>query len=667
MAYTLQLTNRKPSATVLNLIGSTYDVQRNTLSLGTARVARVLTESLLRQGFNISAHTHVRRQMSFRLTISADSDENLVAAIQKINTILRQTREFSISGNEEQWWLQFNPGGSTGNVYFAIKDGRLALPPPNYNKSRWELDRPFVVGDLDLITDPLGEGDHITLPTVNISNDPTRTSSPFNYYTIDSSIIKGDQLAKLQLQIIEQKDMQKFWAGAEYGPPYNTPTDLVVTSDQFTRDGTGQVSTFDRVLGQSNLWSATNPIKLQNSAIYEDDLIDKLFNTLTTSIAAGSSVTKTFNNTSTKPNQMLFVFIGSSLLTGFSVKCNDEFLPEAGEPTTLKLFYLPNPIRGTNTIKITNTSSSTISLRQGSVFILTNVNLQNPFTSEIKSRATRSLTVTDQKLLKDIDRDLIIMPQRAGASYQFVNSDIRKFIHKDNILNHFVALYYLSPEDTGTIRESSQNLVFRAWGINGIKEDSPNTIETEVQSIRKGTYRVFAKLTGLFGTSGKFKGGLGYRYGDVVIDPKTRFDFHSLDNLADFGTLVIPPITAPKESLVGNINFRFYYFNENPEDTQANIIGLDALYLLKVDEGSAAVKKIKSGKHRIDIDTTIDPPSAIIKSRLSNVFSNRPEQSGAMIYVNPKGTRIYMLGDYNEKTNAWIVHGTLIPQYLHIA
>ena len=182
MAYTLQLTNRKSPATVLNLIGQTYDVQRDKLSLGTARVARVLTESLLRQGFNISAHTHVRRQMSFSLSISASSAVNLVAAIQKINDTLRRTREFSISGSEEQWWLQFNPGVSTGNVYFAVKDGRLELPPTNYNKSRWELDRPFVIGDLDLITDPLGEGDPITIPATLMRNDPTRTSAPINYY-----------------------------------------------------------------------------------------------------------------------------------------------------------------------------------------------------------------------------------------------------------------------------------------------------------------------------------------------------------------------------------------------------------------------------------------------------------------------------------------------------
>ena len=680
MAYTLQLTNRKSPSSVINLIGETYDVQRDKLSLGTARVARVLTESLLRQGFNISAHTHVRRQMSFGLGISADSDENLAAAIQKLNDTLRRTREFSISGSEEQWWLQFNPGVSTGNVYFAIKDGRLQLPPPNYNKRRWELDRPFVVGDLDLITDPLGEGEPVTISSTLMRNDPTRTSAPLNYYTIDSSVIKGDQLAKLKLKIIEQQAMTKLWVGAEQGPTYNDPDDLILTANDFNRDAAGNSFSGNQVTGESNRWSPSYVRRVQGVPNYEDNPFATLIDNSVQNIASGGNRTFTFNNDCQKANQCLFVFMrhtGNTLVSQFDITYDDipltKIIKAAAGSSYPQGAYLTNPPTGSKVLKVTN-SGGTRAVVELAAIVLDGVNQENPIKNLAYSSHRFRVRLLDIQNVLDLDneRDPIMIfipfsPSNSSPAYTTNQNQA------SSVGGSFIGISYTRPTSSSTyflgLSNSSGNLGNITFVLNAANADTPQIIETSSFSIKKGTYRIMVKLTNAFISGGFQKGGIGYRYGNYVIDPKTGFDFSSLDNLIDVGTIVMPPISAPKESEVANIRLRFNYFSEALANTQDNNSGilLDAVYLLKVDEGSAALKKIEESRDTIDIDTTIDPPSAIILDRTTNVFKSRPEQSGAMIYANPNGTRIFLLGDDEDKTNTWVLSGTIIPQYLHVA
>ena len=680
MAYTLQLTNRKSPATVLNLIGQTYDVQRDKLSLGTARVARVLTESLLRQGFNISAHTHVRRQMSFRLTISADSDENLAAAIQKLNDTLRRTREFSISGSEEQWWLQFNPTTGINSVFFAVKDGRLELPPPNYNKSRWELDRPFVIGDLDLITDPLGEGDPISISATLMRNDPTRTSAPINYYTIASSVIKGDQLAKLKLKIIEQQAMTKLWVGAEYGPTYNDPDDLILTANDFNRDASGVAFSGNQVTGQSNIWSPNYVRRIQGVPNYEGNPARALTGS-NVGFTSSQSRNYTFNNSSNKANQILIVAFISlhSTSAKYSVSYNGISLKQVPKETLsfkISLFYLVNPSKGSNTITITrfDNTGSTKQIHRVLAFILDGINQNKPFLDNViykNSNGRYSLSdFTNGNINLTNKRNPLLTVNIGTNTLSLTPLSNNLTIFNSTGAGAFIT--YVRNNDINTLSVgSTQPPTHSSIGLalNAANSDSPQIIETSSFSIKKGTYRVFAKLTGNFLPNSFRKAGIGYRYGNYIVDPKTGFDFTSLDNLIDIGTIVMPPISAPKESEVANIRLRFNYFSNALANTQANNSGvlLDALYLLKVDEGSASVKKIEASQDTIDIDTTIDPPSAIVLDRSTNVFKSRPEQSGAMIYVNPNGTRIYLLGDDEDKTNTWVLSGTIIPQYLHVA
>ena len=679
MAYTLQLTNRKsPSSAVINLIGETYDVQRDKLSLGTARVARVLTESLLRQGFNISAHTHVRRQMSFELHISADSDENLAAAIQKLNDTLRRTREFSISGSEEQWWLQFNPTTGINSVFFAIKDGRLELPPPNYNKSRWELDRPFVIGDLDLITDPLGEGDPVSISATVMQNNPTRTSAPLNYYTIDSSVIKGDQPAKLKLKIIEQQAMTKLWVGAEHGPIYNVPDNLILTADDFNIDASGVTFTGNQVTGESNIWSPSYVRRIQGVPNHENNPYQLFYGANSNRVIFSPNQTRTytFNNTCIKANQMLCVWLDPGLYSDeeLIVTYNGKRLSTLLSTTVRapRFYYLVNPSRGTNTLSITNNTSGDLGTTVIIAHILDGINPDNPLKRILYYQRTGRISIADIKNTLDITNKrnpiLIYSYNQVGSSpYSIHQQQI-----SDTTRRPFVGIGYTQPNNEnddflGVPTNTSIKVV--AVVLNSANADAPQIIESTSFKIKKGTYRVFVKLTNAFLPNSFQKGGIGYRYGNYVIDPKTGFDFNSLNNLIDIGTIVMPPISAPKESEVANIRLRFNYFTEAGTNTQANNSGIlfDAMYLLKVDEGSAAVKKIEESQDTINIDTTIDPPSAIILDRLTDVFKSRPEQSGAMIYANPNGTRVYLLGDDESSTNKWILSGTIIPQYLHLA
>ena len=124
--------------------------------------------------------------------------------------------------------------------------------------------------------------------------------------TIASSVIKGDQLAKLKLKIIEQQAMTKLWVGAEQGPTYNDPDDLILTANDFNRDASGVSFSGNQVTGESNVWSPSYVRRIQGVPNYENNPVSVLYNAYN---AYDSNEVKTysFNNTCNKANQILIV------------------------------------------------------------------------------------------------------------------------------------------------------------------------------------------------------------------------------------------------------------------------------------------------------------------------------------------------------------------------
>ena len=170
MAYTLELSD---GTTTYNLLdgATTFGAKWNTLNIGVPEVSRAISQSILRTGFDITAHAYSKRTVGFLMSVTGTSIANLTTNVQNINDAVRKARAWAMQGVGSKWRLKYNPGGTAKDVYFTIRDGSIQIPPGALNASNLAATPAIMTNvGVTLTCDPLAEGDSEAIE--NYVDDP---------------------------------------------------------------------------------------------------------------------------------------------------------------------------------------------------------------------------------------------------------------------------------------------------------------------------------------------------------------------------------------------------------------------------------------------------------------------------------------------------------------
>ena len=170
MAYTLELSD---GTTTYNLLDgpNTFGAKRDTLNIGVPEASRATSQSILRTGFDVTAHAYSKRTVSFLMSVTGTSIANLTTNLQNVTDAIRKARVWAITGAGSKWRLKYNPGGSAKDVYFTVRDGVVAVPPGALNTTNFASGNGIMTNvGVTLTCDPLAEGDSETIE--NYVDDP---------------------------------------------------------------------------------------------------------------------------------------------------------------------------------------------------------------------------------------------------------------------------------------------------------------------------------------------------------------------------------------------------------------------------------------------------------------------------------------------------------------
>jgi len=163
MAYTLELSD---GTTTYNLLdgANTFGAKWNTLNIGLPEASRATAQSILRTGFDITAHAYSKRTIQFLMSVTGTSIANLITNVQNITDAIRKARVWAITGVGSKWRLKYNPGGTAKDIYFTIRDGVVTIPPGALNASNLAATPAIMTNvGINLTCDPLAEGDSETI------------------------------------------------------------------------------------------------------------------------------------------------------------------------------------------------------------------------------------------------------------------------------------------------------------------------------------------------------------------------------------------------------------------------------------------------------------------------------------------------------------------------
>ena len=163
MAYTLELSDGTTTYSLLDG-ANTFGAKWNTLNIGVPEAARATAQSILRTGFDITAHAYSKRTIQFLMSVTGTSIANLTTNVQNITDAIRKARVWAITGLGSKWRLKYNPGGTAKDVYFTIRDGVVTIPPGALNASNLAATPAIMTNvGITLTCDPLAEGDSETI------------------------------------------------------------------------------------------------------------------------------------------------------------------------------------------------------------------------------------------------------------------------------------------------------------------------------------------------------------------------------------------------------------------------------------------------------------------------------------------------------------------------
>jgi hypothetical protein len=246
--------------------------------------------------------------------------------------------------------------------------------------------------------------------------------------------------------------------------------------------------------------------------------------------------------------------------------------------------------------------------------------------------------------------------------------------------------------NTGSAALDSESSVAHQYFTNGSGGSYTLPIDVWFQNqialsgIPEGQYRVLARAGWESDTSTVASQELIWGFGvtqgdfsqdfDALINNFVAFESSSAEtvgHLLDLGTVTIPAIKSPT-GITGQSFKINIWSGTNATNAMANgqklEYFLDAVMLMPIDQGSMYVSKT-AGTDTVLIDSRSQPSGAYLLDG-SDVATSYPDQQlGSPIYAHPDGTRVYFAFG-SGSTNTWVIaHGatvkvTVVPRYLYV-
>lgn len=479
----------------------------------------------------------------------------------------------------------------------------------------------------------------------------------------------GDVPAMVQVKATETQVHTKVWAGARHASRQNDGS-LWHEGEDF---GT---------------WESEPSDAAASDSIYGEYAAEPLFDAASSasvSTPAASSLTFSHTVTATRGRRLVVVgvnWVGAETVSTVTYAGTALTRLGGAANTTTKsdIWYLKAPATGANNVVVTLSAAQT-EWAAGAVSV-TGVDQTTPLGSI--ATATGSDLNTMTLAVTTIARDLVIdslcvnnnftLSATVGAGQTqrwnvVLNTDQRLGLGSTEIATTTSTTMSWSP----VWGSGSGTWASAGVGIRGSAGTAaaPIVVTKAVTSPPRGLYRVLARVSNP--DAAAWGVAMGWAYGGVTTDPAVAGDYATIAaattafHWLEIGTLTVPPDLLPDGATIGTLTLRLAFYRTTAA-SGGDRFRCDAVMLLPVDFGSAYASKT-SATDVVVLDT-ISPEVALTLWNASDVYQSRPQQEGKAIYVDPDGSRVYVLFDNGSGapiTDGATVAVRIIPQYEQVA
>ena len=621
--------------------------------------------NMSRHGSDVTNRVYNNRTVTVTVLISGTSQDNLIANINAIHSLLERASEYAISGLGSQVILRRKWENATNQVDFHVLDGLLTIGDEFAVTHRVNTK---AVGVLNLLCEPFAYGAEETIQNFVLDAgfelagtalaDWTESKTATGTTARDTSV-KKDGLASLKL----------------------TMTDS---------GGSGQVIERNQVLADvdaAEVWSFQCWVRVD--ALSNAKVVMELdYNTgtdvevSTTTVNASSFVKLTANN-NTVPGSVTQVTLRLRLeataadATGTVYIDNVIAVLASAVPTA----WASSHTLGNHSEDSSQAQTNYIDLQDipGDVPALLQVRvLENDSHDEFWAGARHASRQHDALSVLTFDGvDGTAAATNTAANFTATAGDTN-LSDADAVGNTQRVSKYL--ESGGSSRSMTNAVLFKhTWTI---------------ASPPHGTYRVLlaGKARNGAGSSStttwnadKFKFGLNYTYGgysllDTTSPDTTSFvgltsaslaeGVYAADEILDLGTLTIPPVATPDNQTEASLDLIIHEYHTDTTTIQAaqELYWLiDWVALMPIDYGSIYVSKTDAANVLL-IDSMSKVKGLYIMNASDVVQSFPTNQLGRAPQAHPNGTRIFMVGQDSayDGTETYTVSITYRPRFLYV-
>jgi len=662
MAWTLSFQN---DTTTLDLNdGTNYTAMMPFMAPVPQRRTAVGGQNLARHGSDITQRVYNNRAVQVTLLIGGTSQDNLIANINAINSLIERAAEYSVTGLGSQVILRRKWEGATNQVDFHVLDGSLAIGDEFSPVHR--INTKIARASLTLVCKPFAYGAEETIENYvqnagfelsgTALGDWGETKTATGTTTRDTTVKKsGAASMKLVMtdsggsgQVIERNqtltdvDAAEVWSfqcwvrvdalsncKVVMELDYNTGTDVEVSTT------TVNASEFVKLTANNNTvpGSVTQVIvRLRLEATAADATgtayIDNVIAVLASAVPTGWASSRNIGNHNDETAQ---------------TDCNYIDFADTGGDVPAELQLL-----------VTEAQAHT----------------------EFWSGARHGSQVGDDLWVEGEANDAAANVQ-AQSGYTFtVNGTSSSSSESAGVARHVYVEVSGSPSTY-------------------LAADTYYRLNFDFASPPRGTYRVLAGVRigessggGNTHAAASWTWGMSYTYGDVTLLDDTNPDtasFIAMDaqtisagnssvrNILDLGTVTIPPINTPDNMTAATFTLKIFggWTGGATDQTSANQDldwYLDFVFLLPNDRGSNYTTKT-SGTDVILLDS-FSKAKGLYLVDASNIVQSFPSsQLGRSPELHPEGTRIYILAknsDGHTIADTFTLKPTYRPRFLQV-
>lgn len=674
MAFTLQLLD---STTTLNLNdGTNYSARSPFIAPVPRQRTATGGANLFRHGSDLHNRVYENRQVTFTLRINGTSQDNLIANINAINSLLERAAEFSTAGTGTQVKLRRKWDNATNQLDFHVIHGTLQIG--DEFSAVHATNNVFAGAVVNLTCEPFAYGAEETIENY-VSNagfeikatalgDWTQNHTGNGTSARDTSVKKdGDASLKLVMtssdddEIIERHqtladvDAGEVWSfqcwvrvdalsncKVVMGLDYNTGTDVTVETT------TVNASEFVKLTSNNNtvpgsVTSMVLRLRLEatddsaTGTVYIDNVIAVQASAVPTAWASGRSIANNYQDV-------------SQATTNY-----------------IDIHDVPGDVPAQMQLKVTEGQAHTefwLGAKHG-------------------TRQYDGLGDEAQGLIIECENEDTNATLASQASFTYANNGTQA----DGTVGSATFLGSSGNSHVNTIRDETGGGTTHA-DVTAFRN------EWNVAAPPEGQYRVLLCCR-MGNTAGETLNadivsfGLSYEYGDFLLHSDTapptgiflRLDSETVSsapnasarNLLDLGTLTLPAIKTPVNMTAPTLKLKIFTrvsdgtSSSNLAHNQYLYAYLDFIFLMPIDFGALYVSKT-SGTDTYLIDSMSDVKGLYLIDGSDVVQSFPSNQLGRAPEIHPDGTRIYMIANATAHTLAdtFTLSLTYRPRFLHV-